>query len=81
MNEQVQLNRAIELLATWLTRIQLSNAVDYYDINKVSEHLAMDLLNAAYDMHLKDLNDEQRNFPAVDLGTTTRRSHTRSAPQ
>ena len=28
----------------------------------------MQLLNLVYDLDLKDLNDEQRNFPAVDLG-------------
>ena len=68
MNEQQQLSRAIELLNSWIGKIQLSNAIEFFDINRVSERISMNLLNAVYGYQLLDLNDECRNFPALDLG-------------
>lgn len=68
MNEELQLKKAIHLLSVWCSKIALQNAIDFNDINKISEELAANLLNAVYGYSLKNLNEETRNFPAVDLG-------------
>ena len=68
MNEISQTHKAIELLSLWTNKINLSSAIDFYDINRVAENLATNLLNEIYGYQLKNLNTEQRNFPAVDLG-------------
>jgi tetratricopeptide (TPR) repeat protein len=68
MNEISQINKAIKLLSLWVNKINLSSAIDFYDINKVAENLAANLLNEIYGYQLINLNIEQRNFPAVDLG-------------
>ena len=68
MNEMVQMNKARDLLALWVHKINLSSAIDFYDINKVSENLCANLLNEIYGYLLINLNPEKRNFPAVDLG-------------
>lgn len=68
MNEKSQLDRVSHLLSVWGSKIALQNAIDFNDINKISEGLAANLLNAIYGYSLKNLNEETRNFPAVDLG-------------
>jgi len=68
MNEMTQMIKARDLLVSWVRKIELSSAIDFYDINKVAENLCANLLNEIYDYQLINLNTEQRNFPAVDLG-------------
>lgn len=68
MNEESQTKKVIKFLSLWVSNINLNSSVDFYDINKVSENLAANLLNQLYDYQLRNLNDERRNFPAVDLG-------------
>jgi len=82
MNEQARLNRAVEPIAIWIAKIELSHAPEYDDINKTSERLAKQLLNLVHGLKLKDLNEERQNFPAVDPGgdTKSRASARSSAP-
>ncbi|WP_448702073.1 SMEK domain-containing protein [Mucilaginibacter sp. AW1-3] len=68
LNETNEINRVNLLLGTWLTTVRLSNAVNYFDINKSSEGLCLGLLNLVYNYKLSDLNDEKINFPGIDLG-------------
>jgi hypothetical protein len=55
-------------LANWVAQVKLANAVNYYDINRISEGSVMHLLNLLYGYALEDLNREQSNFPGIDLG-------------
>ncbi|MDD5214323.1 MAG: pentapeptide repeat-containing protein [Methylococcales bacterium] len=43
MNEKSQLDRASHLLSVWGSKITLQNAIDFNDINKISEGLAANL--------------------------------------
>lgn len=43
------------------------------DASKVLEVIMMHFLNALHDWELKDLNQLRPNYPAADLGDTTRR--------
>lgn len=63
-----EINRVINLLARWIGEIQASNALSYFDINKVSEGTAMKLLNLIFNYKLSDLNLVKVNYPGVDLG-------------
>ena len=62
----------MEMLTQWVTAVKLRNAVNYTDINRTAENLALRLLNTAYDYNLKNLNWDQYNYPAVDLGDQKR---------
>lgn len=68
MGEKNELNAVVEMLTQWVTAVKLRNALNYTDINRTAEDLALRLLNAAYDYNLKNLNWELPNYPAVDLG-------------
>jgi NACHT domain len=68
LNIQKHTNEITELIALWITKIYLSDAQYYYDINKISEGLAMHLLNLIYKYKLKDLNELKSNHPGIDLG-------------
>ncbi len=68
MKQEQELYRIEELLVLWLTKIRLRNARNLYDINKVSQDLALKLLNEIYDYKLINLDREAPNHPGVDLG-------------
>ncbi len=68
MREKNELDAVVEMLTQWVTAVKLRNAVNYTDINRTAENLALRLLNTAYDYNLKNLNWEQNNYPTVDLG-------------
>lgn len=53
---------------TWITEVKLATALDYFDINRISEGTAQRLLNMVYGYQLQDLNKEKKNFPGIDLG-------------
>ncbi len=55
-------------LSHWVTEIVLSNADRYFDINRISEGVALKLLNLIFDYNLIDLNSQKINYPGVDLG-------------
>jgi len=68
MGEKNELDVVVEMLTQWVTAVKLRNAVNYTDINRTAENLALRLLNTAYDYNLKNLNWDKNNYPAVDLG-------------
>jgi WD40 repeat protein len=68
MAPQEEIIDVANLLAMWKTRISTHNAMDLYDINRLSEYWAAKLLNLVFDLKLINLNVEQKNFPAIDLG-------------
>ncbi|MBD3905410.1 SMEK domain-containing protein [Chryseobacterium sp. Ch-15] len=55
-------------ISKWVTEIVLSNASGYFDINRISEGIALKLLNLVFDYELIDLNLERINYPGIDLG-------------
>lgn len=60
--------RIKKLIARWVIEVEANNAENFFDINKVGEDIAQLLLNKVYNLNLQNLNDVQKNFPAVDLG-------------
>ena len=71
MKNTNEINKAIRLLSIWLIEIKMSNAISFYDINKVSENLCQKILNKLYGYSLKNMNYEKSNFPGIDLGDDT----------
>ncbi|PZR29155.1 MAG: hypothetical protein DI535_03840 [Citrobacter freundii] len=67
-NVEEELKQVRRHLAFWISEIKLANASAFYDINKVSEGIAQQLLNIIFDYQLKDLNRQKINFPGIDLG-------------
>lgn len=55
-------------LSSWFILIDHSNAISYFDINKISEGTSLHLLNLLYGYKLKDLNRISTNFAGIDLG-------------
>jgi hypothetical protein len=68
MGEKNELDAVVEMLTQWVTAVILRNALNYMDINRTAENLVLRLLNTLYDYNLENLNWEQNNYPAVDLG-------------
>lgn len=73
MRELNDIQRVVKFLATWVAEIRFFNAVDFYDINRVAENVAVRLLNLVFKLELKNLNEEKKNFPGVDLGDDSRK--------
>lgn len=69
-NQQREVREIKEYIKKWIYEIEISNSLNYFDINKVSEGVCLRLLNLIYNYNLKDLNKEKINFPGVDLGNT-----------
>jgi tetratricopeptide (TPR) repeat protein len=65
--------RVLELMTFWVSKIKADNYLDFYDINRLSEDLALKLLNEIYNLNLENLNREKRNYPGIDLGDKTRK--------
>lgn len=55
-----------------VSSVQNSNYINFYDINKISEGFVCALLNTVYGYELNDLNKQQKNQCAIDLGDTKR---------
>jgi AraC-like DNA-binding protein len=68
MKRKEDLNKVVHLLSGWVTTIKSHNAAGYYDINKISEGIAIRLLNEIYGYSLKNLNIKRGKYPGVDLG-------------
>jgi WD40 repeat protein len=62
------ISRIIELFSNWVGQINAYNEIRWYDINRYSEDIALYLLNKIYNYKLRNLNDEQEDYPAIDLG-------------
>lgn len=72
LTKQKEDMRIAELIAVWVAKIKINNYASYFDINKASEGLALQLLNLVYDYELVDLNHEAENYPGIDLGDQTK---------
>lgn len=68
-NEIPELEPLLTLLALWIAKVDLSNAADFFDINKASEGTAMGLLNLIYG---HELIEKKKNYPGIDLGDDTK---------
>jgi WD40 repeat protein len=68
MKEIYEVKQVRMMLAQWVAAVKISGYEGYYDINRVSENLAMRLLNALYDYELENLNWANPNCPVIDLG-------------
>ena len=68
MGLEEEIKWVIELMSLWVMKIKTSNYLDFYDINRVAEGLALKLLNEIYGLQLKNLNEEKSNYPGIDLG-------------
>lgn len=55
-------------ISTWVTNVELNDCISFYDINRVSEGFVCALLNVVYGYELCDLNEQQKNQCAIDLG-------------
>ncbi|MBK0368638.1 SMEK domain-containing protein [Flavobacterium agrisoli] len=67
-NQQKEVSEIKEYIKKWIYEIEISNSLNYFDINRVSEGVCLRLLNLIYEHNLRDLNKERKNFPGVDLG-------------
>lgn len=54
--------------------VTLQNKIGLTDINKSAEKLFIYILNKTYNMKLRDMNDIQDNYPAIDLADFTART-------
>lgn len=63
-----ELREISKYFITWVTEVTVANALDFYDINRISEGTSAKLLNLLYDYQLKDLNKIKPNYPGIDLG-------------
>jgi hypothetical protein len=70
-NVEKEINDIKKYFVTWVSEVVLANALNYFDINKVSEGTCQRLLNLIFNYDLKDLNQEKANFPGIDLGDRT----------
>ncbi|MBX2990095.1 MAG: SMEK domain-containing protein [Bacteroidetes bacterium] len=71
MNKQTEIQTISKYVMEWLSEIDSQNALNFFDINKLSEDLCKDVLNTIFDLRLENLNQKQANFPAIDLGDNT----------
>ena len=69
MNLEKYQNKIRELMTRFVTEIKVARAMDRTDINRVSENVLIPLFSEIYGhTELKNLNAEDSNFPAIDLG-------------
>jgi len=68
MSEEEEIKRVNHLIAWWLSKIQLNDYADLFDINKIAEDLSLMLLNTIYGYKLVNLNYEKRDISGIDLG-------------
>jgi hypothetical protein len=71
MKELNDIQPVCDCLGTWLGQIRARSALDFYDINQVSENTAAALLNLVFKREFKNLNKERKHFPGIDLGDDT----------
>jgi hypothetical protein len=73
MRRQACQQKVIEYL-TWLSsQVEESNKLDLTDVNKISEDFYCDLLNLVYGYQLVNINIDERNAAAIDLGDQVNR--------
>ncbi|MCP4153383.1 MAG: ATP-binding protein [bacterium] len=73
MGRQEEFIRIERLIARWAAEIRLHNAFDFFDINRLGEDIAKDLLNIIYGYELVNLNETQKNYPGIDLADESKK--------
>lgn len=68
MKRQELLSEILKYLTYIQLQVGLSNALSFTDINKHAENFYRDLLNLAFDYNLVNINIEEPNAAAIDLG-------------
>lgn len=68
MERQKRLEKIKRSFLLWAYEVETDNSRLNYDINRISEDLACELLNAIYGYEFLNLNDEKKNYPSIDLG-------------
>lgn len=63
-----EIHEISKYFATWIAEVTVLNALDFYDINRISEGTSAKLLNLLFGYALKDLNKIKPNYPGIDLG-------------
>ncbi len=62
------LEEIIDRIQSTVNLIEHLNKVDIFDHNRMIEDYVLGILNIVYSMEFINLNDEKKNFPALDLG-------------
>lgn len=68
MKKQVQIQYVIEKLSYFCHYVKTNNRNSFTDINVLAEGFLMNLLNIVFRLDLQNLNEQQINYPGVDLG-------------
>lgn len=68
MKKQVQIQYVTEKLSYFCHYVKISNRNSFTDINVHAEGFVMNLLNMILGLDLQNLNEQQINYPGVDLG-------------
>lgn len=67
MNKEIYIKEIAESLALLSKEVTILNAINLYDINIVAEDFFSGLLNLIYGYELKNVNNLEKNAPAIDL--------------
>lgn len=68
LERQRAIEKITELLATLQSKVKLSNSINLTDTNIHAENFYRDFLNLIFDYDLKNINSEEPNAAAIDLG-------------
>lgn len=63
----------IERIQSTRGSLKMLNEIGMYDYNHMIEDYVLGIMNIVYAMDFKNLNNEKKNFPAIDLGDRVRR--------
>jgi len=63
----IKLDKIRDQLSYFQAKVRNDTKQNKYDINITAENIFMHLLNDAFDDNFKNANDEENNFPAIDL--------------
>ncbi|PSL31715.1 SMEK domain-containing protein [Chitinophaga ginsengisoli] len=66
--EKIEIDEISHLVAVWIAKIGITNALNYYDINKASEGTCLQLLNLVYGYELIDYKEQKRGIDLGDSG-------------
>ena len=68
MKKQVQIQYVIDKLSYFCHYVKINNRNSFTDINALAEGFLMNLVNIVLGLDLQNLNEQQINYPGVDLG-------------
>jgi len=72
MKQLKVIHRINELFSIFVTQIKGLNSLNMYDINTISETILIPLFKEIYQFSdLKNVNDDKKNYPGIDLGDDT----------